>query len=323
MTTEQTPTKTNPKPSTVRELREEAKRRGLKGYSGKTKDELVAMLSGNPNVTTPVVIPVVTHTPIPTVTPAVTLTTTTPVTPAVTLTETPTLPRTREFYAKQTVKVLRDVLKGRGIGGYSKENKEELVKIIVGERPPPTRKAKGHAGMRYENILEQRFDWKPMPKGHEFDFQSKSELKTWISSKSRKIGGELCLADYARNRNKTQGFLLCASSYKGTIETIIDEHFRWCDPEKWAPFFAFSHYDEMFAEWDTITNSHDDDEKSTACQEKYQALWEQESPDGKPRLVKLRFKRDHKTQLRIQCAVPRASVPEFLSHFPPTDPLKW
>ena len=61
-----------------------------------------------------------------------------------------------------------------------------------------------------------------------------------------------------------------------------------------------SHFIEDFQSLlDNITNSHDDDEKWKAMTKQARKNWQNETSN----LVRPRFKRDHKTQKRIQCAI--------------------
>ena len=61
-----------------------------------------------------------------------------------------------------------------------------------------------------------------------------------------------------------------------------------------------------------ITNSSIDDEKWKKGISIYKKLWGKETPN----LVRLRFKRDHKTQKRMQCAINNKIFYDyFLKHY--------
>ena len=79
----------------------------------------------------------------------------------------------------------------------------------------------------------------------------------------------------------------------------------------------------MLTEFGLIRNLKEDDQKSKELQKKYQELWTAETTVNNGGLVQLRFKRDSGKQKRIQAAIPRRHIEQFLSHFEEVDPAKW
>ena len=59
---------------------------------------------------------------------------------------------------------------------------------------------------------------------------------------------------------------------------------------------------------DNITNKHEDDIKWKEWMKEGKRLWKLKTPN----LIRPRFKRDHKTQKRIQCAI---NYTDFIDYF--------
>jgi hypothetical protein len=243
---------------------------------------------------------------------------------------------TRDSLIAQTVKQLQTLAKQRGFTGYSKLRKLNLIEHILthsastkvthppgepadpGSAEPVAGPSRGRGerqkhGFEYEIILQGRYiGWIKL--GYTAKFDLRTHHGRAVSAKTYKQKGELCLADYDRNKNVNEDFVLCVRQYRidgGVTQSV--ERFYHVDHRVWKRFFTFEHDAAMTTEWGLITNLRVDDARSTACQNKYKNLW------GRDRLVQLRFKRDHKKQKRIQCAVPNARIEKFLSHFTPVD----
>jgi hypothetical protein len=239
---------------------------------------------------------------------------------------------TREELTSQTLKQLQALAKSQARKGFWKLCKKDLVELLLTaptaepsstnpSRAAPARReddegskerrkgARQQHGFEYEKSLQAKFGWIKL--GYTEPVDLLTGKKNPVSAKSHKKTGELCLGDYRRNKRIKQDFLLCVETRQNNIKT---EKYYWVDHRLWIQFFEFDHDAAMMTEWGLITNLHADDQRSKECQKKYKQLW------GLQRLVQLRFKRDHKDQKRIQCAVPKRHLDEFLSHFTPIDP---
>jgi hypothetical protein len=126
------------------------------------------------------------------------------------------------------------------------------------------------------------------------------------------VSGEICIADYFRNKSIDENFILIMGFYKtnsNNHKRKIDEKAILVNKNRWQRLFEFKYDNQMKKEIADISNSYEDDDKWKIFMKKYKKLW------GDDRIIQLRFKRDHKTQKRIQCAIPNRSINEFISMF--------
>lgn len=131
-----------------------------------------------------------------------------------------------------------------------------------------------------------------------------------VSIKVEQYGSDIELADFRRNATNTEDFYLIVGFWEGQKDNIVDIQVLYISGDEWHELFP-SHFIEDFQSLlDNITNSHDDDEKWKAMTKQARKNWQKETSN----LVRPRFKRDHKTQKRIQCAINNG---DFYKYFVP------
>lgn len=102
-------------------------------------------------------------------------------------------------------------------------------------------------------------------------------------------------------------FILIVGFWKDKKDNIIDEKILYINHNKFTNYLNFDKYnDMMYQEMHTISNSYDDDNKWKIFREKYKSLWP---------IINIRFKRDHKKQKRIQCAISWCNFNTFTNEF--------
>jgi hypothetical protein len=133
-----------------------------------------------------------------------------------------------------------------------------------------------------------------------------------VQIKCIKWGGEVDLADYRRCAETTTDFILIVGFYDDVyaIDNILREIIVYVDATRWRSLLQFDESAAMYAEMGKISNNRNDDPRwnqfMTHWHDKYTTCYQ---PDPKvsaicpTRIAKLRFKRDHKDQKRIQCAI--------------------
>jgi hypothetical protein len=124
--------------------------------------------------------------------------------------------------------------------------------------------------------------------------------QTPVSVKYIKQNSSIDLGDYFRNADKKCNFILYLGIWKyenNKKKNLIRYKFE-IDYLKWNQMFYFEHSLSMKTELKHITNLRSDDANWKSYCSKYQKLWKQE-----PRKCSLHFKRDHKSQKRIQCGI--------------------
>lgn len=120
-----------------------------------------------------------------------------------------------------------------------------------------------------------------------------------VSIKTEKLGSDIEMADYFRISSITEDFYLIVGFWDGEKTNIVDERILFIKGAEFNSLFnpifgaKFKH---LLA---SITNDRSDDEKWTTMRKELTAEYKQLTPN----LVRPRFKRDHKTQKRIQCAI--------------------
>ena len=132
-----------------------------------------------------------------------------------------------------------------------------------------------------------------------------------VQIKTIKEGAAIELGSLARNSKKNETFRLIVEFYEpGNKAKIIKTHSILVDPKRWRKQFRFSNYNE-WCNWikNKVSNLHSYDETwRRECKDR-KSEWHAELPNS---LVSPRFKRDHKKQRRIQCAIPSGDFHKFI-----------
>lgn len=130
-----------------------------------------------------------------------------------------------------------------------------------------------------------------------------------VQIKCIKLKGEICLGDFNRNRTADKDFILHIGFWSVSNDNIVKEITLFIKHEIWTEMLYFDYIDSLNYEFNLQTNLKEDDNKWKIFTEKYKKLW------GYDRLFGLRFKRDHKIQLRKQLAVPYKFIDKLQSIF--------
>ena len=120
-----------------------------------------------------------------------------------------------------------------------------------------------------------------------------------VSVKVSKYGGDVEMADYFRNEANTEDFILIVGFWEGAKDNFVETYALYIKGDEWAGLFhkeTGAKFKELIT---TITNSYDDDAKWKASIKELKKEWSAHTSN----LIRPRFKRDHKTQKRIQCAI--------------------
>jgi len=160
-------------------------------------------------------------------------------------------------------------------------------------------------GFKYEkNYIQKNFLTKEENYTAPFDAYDENGFPFQI--KTVKKGSAIELGDIFRNAKKDKDFFLVVSFWEGAKDNIIEEYKLFIPAKKWRSYLEFDKYEEL-KDWITnkVSNSYE-----------YDKQWKKEVNEWKKlfgsRKIMLRFKRDHKSQRRIQCAINNEI---FYSHF--------
>ena len=131
-----------------------------------------------------------------------------------------------------------------------------------------------------------------------------------VSIKCMKYKTDIELSDIFRNASKNQDFFLIVGFWSGQKTNIIETHCLFIPYREWNSFFDQQLLKDMKEFLHIVSNDCSDDLlwKSTISQ--FKKDWACKTNN----LIRPRFKRDHKKQKRIQCAINNKI---FYSHFLP------
>ena len=121
-----------------------------------------------------------------------------------------------------------------------------------------------------------------------------------VSIKNPREGGDIEMADFFRQMETKEDFYLIVGFHdKNNVDIITKEYFLLVNGEEYHSFFNEEIGFSLKHVFDGITNDKKDDIKWKETREKYKNLWKNETKN----IIRPRFKRDHKKQKRIQCAI--------------------
>jgi predicted RNA methylase len=166
--------------------------------------------------------------------------------------------------------------------------------------------ARQNHGFIYENTVVDKYGLIKLENSSVFDAMYKD---TPVQIKCIKKNSSVCLGSLLNNKNINRDFILVVG-YWETIKTdVVEEITYYIKYETYSQFFKFQDLDNMFLEMESISNNVSDDDVWKLFAKKYKALWGVNNP------VSINFKRDHKTQKRVQCSISQRNINKFLNNF--------
>lgn len=166
-------------------------------------------------------------------------------------------------------------------------------------------------GFLYEDAFIKRFDLiKENNYTNKYDAYDRGGIPYKI--KNIKLGSSIDLSDFFRNANEDKDFRLVVSFWKDSTDNIVEEYMINIPAIEWQELLYFEQSYDM-REWiHHVSNAHDYDAQWRRELNYFKDKWNEDES----RKIQLRFKRDHKTQKRIQCAVNNTDwYSYFLKHF--------
>lgn len=162
------------------------------------------------------------------------------------------------------------------------------------------------AGFVYQEDVINRFNLTPDKNytGH-WDAYAKGVP---VSIKLEKRNSDVEMADFFRQATITQDFILIVGFWEKEKSNIVEEKVLFIPTKEWNNFFDTSFIPLFQQLLNNFSNDRKDDEKWKREIKKFKKQWEEKTPN----LIRPRFKRDHKKQKRIQCAI---NNKDFFSYF--------
>jgi hypothetical protein len=121
--------------------------------------------------------------------------------------------------------------------------------------------------------------------------------KTPVQIKCIKHKSDIELGSYLRNKNKTQDFILIIGFHKNY--KIVNERILYINHLKYTKHLEFGLDTEMISGLKEISNDTSDNVRWQEYLNYYKTEYKKNN-----NYIDIRFKRDSKTQKRIQCAIP-------------------
>jgi hypothetical protein len=168
-------------------------------------------------------------------------------------------------------------------------------------------------GLDYEQYIIQKYN---LIKSNNYTsfydaYTYKNDIPVQI--KCIKSGCAIEMGSYLRNKSKIQDFILVIGFWESVKNNIVKEHVMYIDHRTFTKNLTFTDDKIMFDEMDNISNLISDDTRWTEFRKRYQEKWKKSN-----NILDIRFKRDHKQQKRIQCAISYNNFnKQFINMFKP------
>lgn len=165
-------------------------------------------------------------------------------------------------------------------------------------------------GFKFENFIKTKFNIQECPEGN-YTYKWDGILNNYpVSIKTEQNGSDIEMASFIRNASNTDSFYLIVGFWEGVKNNIVSIEILFIDGNEWHQLFNMDIVNQCQDFLQKITNDVSDDQKWRSGCKKLRKLW----TDNTPNLVRPRFKRDHKTQKRMQCAI---NYKDFYTYFIP------
>ena len=132
------------------------------------------------------------------------------------------------------------------------------------------------------------------------------ENKIPVSVKCIGYKSSIDFGDFRRQTQVDEDFILYVGFWKTEKNNIVEEYKVLIKKENWNSYFGDKNIiNDMLLEMKDISNEYSDDSKWKIYRNKYKKLYGDS-------IISLRFKRDHKTQKRIQCGITKKNFIDFI-----------
>ena len=165
-------------------------------------------------------------------------------------------------------------------------------------------------GFNFENYIKQKFNISECPEGH-YTYKWDGILNGYpVSIKTEKIGSDIEMASFIRNAENITDFYLIVGFWEKDKNNIVSIETLFIKGDEWHKLFDMSLVNKCQELINTISNNPYDDNKWKTERTILTKAWKESTFN----LIRPRFKRDHKNQKRMQCAI---NNKDFYSYFIP------
>lgn len=167
----------------------------------------------------------------------------------------------------------------------------------------------GH-GFLFEDFIKNKLNIQPCENGH-YTYKWDGMLNGYpVSIKTEKLGSDIEMASFSRNAYNTEDFYLIVGFWDKEKTNIVEIKILFISGQEWHTLFDLNIVQECQDLLNSVTNDKSDDEKWKNGRLALTKKWK----DNTPNLIRPRFKRDHKNQKRMQCAI---NNKDFYTYFIP------
>lgn len=165
-------------------------------------------------------------------------------------------------------------------------------------------------GFTYEEYIKGKYNIRPFEKGN-YICKWDGILNGYpVSIKTEKIGSDVEMASFLRNATNTDSFYLFVGFWEKQKSNVVKEVILFIDGNEWHQLFDVDIVNECEELVRTISNASSDDERWKNEITALRKRWTKNTSN----LIRPRFKRDHKGQKRMQCAI---NNKDFFKYFVP------
>lgn len=172
--------------------------------------------------------------------------------------------------------------------------------VIQTEKSKPKKSGERQKhGFEFEKYVKALYNIQPCPNGN-YTYKWDGILNNYpVSIKTEKLGSDIEMASFTRNASNTDDFYLIVGFWDGTKDNIVAIETLFISGAEWHSLFDQDIVQECQNLLNSVTNDASDDEKWKNGIKLLIEKWQTKTEN----LIRPRFKRDHKTQKRMQCAI--------------------
>lgn len=170
--------------------------------------------------------------------------------------------------------------------------------------------ARQQHGFNFESYIKETYHIEDCSEGHytyKWDGMLNGEP---VPIKTEQLGSDIEMASFQRNAENTDNFYLIVGFWEDSKDNIVSIETLYVQGNEWHSLFNQDIVNKCSQLINTITNDYADDEKWKQARLALTKEWKENTQN----LIRPRFKRDHKSQKRMQCAI---NNKDFYSYFIP------
>jgi len=223
---------------------------------------------------------------------------------------------------KEGVKLLQAIKKEQDDAEKARNKALEASRIAAEKLNNPTEEgARQKHGFKNEVRIKEKYGLQKYTDVKSNDYTSTYDAVAPngkpVSIKTEGLGSNIELGDYFRNANANEDFYMVVSFWQGEKDNIVEEYKLLVPAEEWTKNFDRSFDNKIRT---LISEASNDESYDEEWKRRRLALNEEYGAD---QFIRLRPKRDHKKQKRMQAAISYQDFVKFAEKHETKDFEKW